>query len=260
MEQDAAARERLRTLVGSWGREVVRLKLELREAELDAVLSGEHAMDAHTRQRFVDVWRELGGDDPEDLGPALIAEEEERVWKRDEEEGDEEEGDEEVGDEEVQDQSPSPPQSRATPEVALEALELSARPGLAGPGRQELQRMSLIRAHQTVRMALYRLRLSEREKVDTQLLMVQIEMALITYFRESFPEPGQNWDTERRDRMRERSLTLFRLLEQKQKRPLLRVEGGLEPGVGAEETDGRGSIPAIGRAVGRDDAGDGKRQ
>ncbi len=206
MEQDAAARERLRTLVGSWGREVVRLKLELREAELDAVLSGEHAMDAHTRQRFVDVWRELGGDDPEDLGPALIAEEEERVWQRDEEEGDEE----------VQDQSPSPPQSRATPEVALEALELSARPGLAGPEQQELQRMSLIRAHQTVRMALYRLRLSEREKVDAQLLMVQIEMALI-YVRESFPEPGQNWDTERRDRMRERSLTLFRLLEQKQK-------------------------------------------
>ena len=215
MEQDAAARERLRTLVGNWGREVVRLKLELGEVELDAVLSGEYAMDAHTRQRFVDVWRELaGGDDPEDLDQALIAEEAEEVWRRVEEE-----------DAEVEAQSPSPPQSRATPEVATEGPRLSARPGLAGPEQQERSRASLMRVHHTARMEQYRLGLSDREKLDIQLVMVQIEMVLIIDFRESLPEPGQNWDADRRDKENKGRLTLFRLLEQKQKRNYSGLKG-----------------------------------
>ena len=230
MEQDAAARERLRTLVGNWGREVVRLKLELGEVELDAVLSGEYAMDADTRQRSVDVWQELagdgaGGDDTEglfaepskdDLDQALIAEEAEEVWRRVEEED---------ADAEVEAQSPSPPQSRATPEVATEGIELSALPGLAGPEQQERSRALLIRVHHTARMEQYRLGLSDREKLDIQLVMVQIEMALIIHFRESLPEPGQNWDADRRAKANEDRLTLFRLLEQKQKRNYSGLKG-----------------------------------
>ena len=228
MAQDAAARERLRALVGNWGREVVSWKLGLAEEELDAVLSGESAMDADTRQRSVDVWQELagdgaGGDDTEglfaeppneDLDQALIAEEAEEVWRRVEEE-----------DAEVEAQSPSPPQSRATPEVATEGIELSALPGLAGPEQQERSRALLIRVHHTARMEQHRLGLSDREKLDIQLVMVQIEMSLIIDFRESLPEPGQNWDADRRDKENKGRLTLFRLLEQKQKRNYSGLKG-----------------------------------
>ena len=224
MEQDAAARERLRALVGNWGREVVSWKLGLAEEALDAVLSGESAMDADTRQRSVDVWQELaGGDDPgdlfakpskDDLDQALIAEEAEEVWRRVEEE-----------DAKVEAQSPSPPQSRATPEVATEGPRLSARPGLAGPEQQERSRASLMRVHHTARMEQHRLGLSDREKLDIQLVMVQIEMALITHFREYLPEPGQNWDADRRAKANEDKLTLFRKLEQDQKRNYSGLKG-----------------------------------
>ena len=212
MEQDAAARERLRTLVGNWGREVVRLKLELGEVELDEVLSGEYAMDAHTRQRFVDVWRELaGGDDPEDLDPALIAEEEERVWKRDEE-GDEEEGDEEEGDGGVEEHFPSPSQSSATPEVVLEE-ELSTRPGMASREQQERIEMSLMDSHLRASLAQYGQGASPGDKVNALIVTVKLEVALITHFRQSFPEAGHTRVAERRAREIEKRQKRLRLLE-----------------------------------------------
>ena len=132
---------------------------------------------------------------------------------------------EEEEDAEVEAQSPSPPQSRATPEVATEGPRLSALPGLAGPEQQERSRALLIRVHHTARMEQHRLGLSDREKLDIQLVMVQIEMALITDFREYLPEPGQNWDADRRAKANEDKLTLFRLLEQKQKRNYSGLKG-----------------------------------
>ena len=47
-------------------------------------------------------------------------------------------------------------------------------------------------------------------------LVTQIELALITCFRESLPEPGQNWDAQKRAREIERRLARLRWVEQQQ--------------------------------------------
>ena len=54
------------------------------------------------------------------------------------------------------------------------------------------------------------------ETVTELGLVTQIELALITYFRESLPEPGQNWDSEKRAREIERRLARLRWVEQQQ--------------------------------------------
>ena len=217
MEQNGdVAVQRLRALVGNWGREVVSWKLGLAEEELDAVLSGESAMDADTRQRSVDVWQELagdgaGGDDTEglfaepskdDLDQALIAEEAEEVWRRVEEE-----------DAEVEAQSPSPPQSRATPEVASEGIELSALPGLAGPEQQERIEMSLMDSHLRASLAQYGQGASPADKVNALIVTVKLEVALITHLRQSFPEAGHTRGAERRAREIEKRQKRLTLLE-----------------------------------------------
>ena len=47
-------------------------------------------------------------------------------------------------------------------------------------------------------------------------LVTQIELALITYFRESLPEPGQNWDAQKWAKEIERRLARLRWVEQQQ--------------------------------------------
>ena len=65
-------------------------------------------------------------------------------------------------------------------------------------------------------MTQYRIGMTRMETVTALGLVTQIELALITYFRESLPEPGQNWDSRKRAREIERRLARLRWVEQQQ--------------------------------------------
>ena len=70
--------------------------------------------------------------------------------------------------------------------------------------------MSLRNAHVMATMTQYRIGMTRMETVTALGLVTQIELALITYFRESLPEPGQNWDSRKRAREIERRLARLR--------------------------------------------------
>ena len=78
--------------------------------------------------------------------------------------------------------------------------------------------MSLRNAHALAIMTQYRIGMTHLETVTSLGLVTQIELALITYFRESLPEPGQNWDSQKRAREIERRLARLRWVEQEQER------------------------------------------
>ena len=105
-----------------------------------------------------------------------------------------------------------------SPDAVVYGIDLSSRPGMAWMEQQERRRMSLRNAHALAIMTQYRIGMTHLETVTSLGLVTQIELALITYFRESLPEPGQNWDSQKRAREIERRLARLRWVEQEQER------------------------------------------
>ena len=102
------------------------------------------------------------------------------------------------------------------PDFPLYGIDLSSRPGMAWVEQQDRRRMSLRGAHAMATMAQFRIGMTRMETVTALGLVTQIELALITYFRESLPEPGQNRDAQKRAREIERRLARLRWVEQQQ--------------------------------------------
>ena len=102
------------------------------------------------------------------------------------------------------------------PDVAVYGIDLSSRPGMAWMEQQDRRRTSLRNAHVMATMTQFRIGMTRMETVTALGLVTQIELALITYFRESLPEPGQNWDSQKRAREIERRLARLRWVEQQQ--------------------------------------------
>ena len=102
------------------------------------------------------------------------------------------------------------------PDVAVYGIDLSSRPGMAWMEQQDRRRTSLRNAHVMATMTQFRIGMTRMETVTALGLVTQIELALITYFRESLPEPGQNWDAQKRAREIERRLARLRWVEQQQ--------------------------------------------
>ena len=97
--------------------------------------------------------------------------------------------------------------------------------------------MSLRNAYTMATMTQYRIGMTRMETVTALGLVTQIELALITYFRESLPEPGQNWDSQKRAREIERRLAWLRWVEQQQNDEDSGFEGCLEPGPGPGQAE-----------------------
>ena len=104
------------------------------------------------------------------------------------------------------------------PDVPLYGIDLSSRSGMSWMEQQERRRMSLRNAHAMATMTQYRIGMTHLETVTSLGLVTQIELALITCFRESLPEPGQNWDSQKRAREIERRLARLRWVQQEQHR------------------------------------------
>ena len=96
------------------------------------------------------------------------------------------------------------------PDVVMGGM-VSARPGVGWMDEQEKKRVSLRNARALAVMTMFRLGMKYEEQVAALGLVSQIELALIAYFRDSVPEPGQTWDSHRRAREIERRLARFAL-------------------------------------------------
>ena len=111
------------------------------------------------------------------------------------------------------------------PDVPLYGIDLSSRPGMAWTEQQDRGRMCLRNAHALATMVQYRIGMTRLETVTALGLVVQIELALITFYGESLPEPGQNWDAQKRSREIERRLARLRWVEQEQNREDSGIKG-----------------------------------
>ncbi len=101
--------------------------------------------------------------------------------------------------------------------------------GAAGPGvgwseEMERKRESLRSARALALITQFRLGMPYREYLAALGMVTQVELALISFFRESVPEPGVEWDGERRAREIERRLARLRWVEREQEREF----GGLK--------------------------------
>ena len=82
----------------------------------------------------------------------------------------------------------------------------------------ERKRISLRSARALALISQFRLGVKYQERVAALGLVTQIELALISFFQESAPEPGVAWDGERRAREIERRLARLRWVEREQER------------------------------------------
>ena len=79
-------------------------------------------------------------------------------------------------------------------------------PGMSWTEEIEQKRIALRSARAPVLMSRFRRGMSYQEHVAAVGLVVQIELALISFYRESVPDPNVVWDGERRSREIERRL------------------------------------------------------
>ena len=103
--------------------------------------------------------------------------------------------------------------------------QVAFRPGVGWMEKQDKKRVSLRNAMALAVMTMFRLGMSYEEHVAALGLVSQIELALIAYFRESVPEPGQTWDSHRRAREIERRLARLRWVENEQRKERGGVKG-----------------------------------
>ena len=109
-------------------------------------------------------------------------------------------------------------------DVSMAAM-VSGRPGVGWKEEQDKRRVSLRNARALAVMTMFRLGMTYEEQVAALGLVSQIELALISYFRESVPEPGQSWDPHRRAREIERRLARLRWVEGEQQKERSGVRG-----------------------------------
>ena len=110
------------------------------------------------------------------------------------------------------------------PDVSMAGM-VSGRPGVGWKDEQDKRRVSLRNARALAVMTMFRLGMTYEEQVAALGLVSQIELALISYFRESVPEPGQSWDPHRRAREIERRLARLRWVEGEQQKERSGVRG-----------------------------------
>ena len=97
-------------------------------------------------------------------------------------------------------------------DVEFHGLGVVSRSG-AWVETMDRQRVALRSAHAVAVMTQFRLGMDYQENVAALGLVTQIELALISFFGESFPDPGMPWDAERRAREVDKRLARLRWVE-----------------------------------------------
>lgn len=123
-------------------------------------------------------------------------------------------------------------------EFLSEVPTAAVRPGETWREEMERTRDSLRRARALAVMTQFRQGMSERERVSSLGLVQEIELALITLFGDSVPEPGEYWNSERR--AREQGIRIERLMwvEKMQRREWSGLRGAWNWALGRERLTG----------------------
>ena len=103
----------------------------------------------------------------------------------------------------------------------------------------ERKRVSLWTSRSLALMTQFRMGMRHDEQVAALELVTRIELALISAFKESVPEPGMRWDGEKRDREIQKRLARLRWVAREQEREYGGLKGFLNRMIGRERLSGK---------------------
>ena len=112
-------------------------------------------------------------------------------------------------------------------------------PGASWSEDMDRKRLSLRSARALAVLTQFRLGMDYQDVVASLGLVTQIELALISFFGESVPEPGVEWDAERRHREIERRLARFRWVEREQAKEYSGFKGVWNNLIGRTKVSGK---------------------
>ena len=110
------------------------------------------------------------------------------------------------------------------PDVSFREM-LAGRPGVGFSSEMKMKKDALWNSRTLAYTTMFRLNATHQELVVAVGMIAQIELALITMFGESVPEPGQNWDGNRRLREMERRLSRIHWVRQEQAKEYSGLKG-----------------------------------
>ena len=121
---------------------------------------------------------------------------------------------------------------------------VAGRSGVIMPGKRwsediEMRRRALWTARGVAVMSQFRLDLEYHEHVASLACVAQVELALISFFMESVPDPGEAWNPARRAREIERRLRRIRWAEAEQRREFGGFRGAWNWLVGRKRVSGK---------------------
>ena len=103
----------------------------------------------------------------------------------------------------------------------------------------ELRRQSLHANHTLAMMTQFRLGIPYQQKIAAMGMVTQIELALISFFKESIPDANEPWDAGRRAREVESRLHTLRWVEREQEKEYGGFKGVLNWMVGRTKQSGK---------------------
>ena len=123
-------------------------------------------------------------------------------------------------------------------DIDLEDIGLSTR-DVTWNENMELRRQSLHANHSLAMMTQFRLGIPYQQKIAALGMVTQIELALISFFKESVPEANESWDGARRAREIESRLHTLRWVEREQEKEYGGFKGVLNWVVGRTKQSGK---------------------
>ena len=124
-------------------------------------------------------------------------------------------------------------------DVELPGLGVVARSNVSWADGMERKRIALRSARAVAVMTQFRLGMDYQETVAALGLVTQIELALVSFFGESVPEPGMAWDAERRAREVDKRLARLRWVEREQAEEFSGLRGMLNALKGKRRVSGK---------------------
>ena len=121
----------------------------------------------------------------------------------------------------------------------IQVSTLPAGPGTSWDEEYRLKRDSLRRSLAFAQMSRFRVDLTHQEYVVALGIVTQIELALISWFGESVPDPNENWDASRCWRETERRLARLRWVSDEQAKEYSGMKGILNRIIGRRRLNGK---------------------
>ncbi len=124
-------------------------------------------------------------------------------------------------------------------DLELPGLGIVSRGDASWADGMERKRIALRSARAVAVMTQFRLGMDYQETVAALGLVTQIELALVSFFGESVPEPGMPWDAERRAREVDKRLARLRWVERERANEYSGIRGMMNALKGKRRVSGK---------------------